>query len=70
MSLTRITVMQLQQQRVYQNITTGSCEALQVWYHLPNAVFQVIHHLACYKAIPHNTTNYSLRNYTCIDVDG
>ena len=32
--------------------------------------FQVMHRLACYKAIPHNTTNCSLSNYPCIDVDG
>ena len=40
-------------------------------YQLPNTAFsKVMHHLACYKAIPRNTTNCSLSNYTWIDVDG
>ena len=35
---------------------------------MPDIVFsKVMHDVACYKAIPHNTTNYSL---TCIDSDG
>ena len=29
-----------------------------------------IRHLECYKAVPRNTTNCSLSNYTWIDVDG
>ena len=31
---------------------------------------KVMHDVACYKAIPHNTTNCLLLNYTWTDADG